>query len=105
SSSAATAGSSVLALGPNQLGSGGGGVKPWVLHSGASLEASHPPVVVRAKLPDQSQPVSTEPAADPLCGSSAVPVACPIERQTLRTDGHSRAIPRHADLGFACAAM
>jgi len=29
----------VLALGPNQLGGGGGGVKAWVLHRGASLEA------------------------------------------------------------------
>jgi len=29
----------VLALGPNQLGSGGGGVKAWVLRRGASLEA------------------------------------------------------------------
>jgi hypothetical protein len=29
----------VLALGPNQLGGGGGGVKAWVLRRGASLEA------------------------------------------------------------------
>jgi hypothetical protein len=42
---------------------------------GGSGHAPHPDAmeVVRAKLPDQSQPVSTEPAADPLCGSSVVP--------------------------------
>ena len=73
-------GSSVLALGPNQLGSGGRVVKARVPLRGASLEASHPPV-------------ETQPSAHVL------PVLSPIPRNAEeKTDmRHSRRTSRDTD--------
>jgi hypothetical protein len=80
----------VLALGPNQVGSSGGGVKTWVLRRGASLEArKHTPRIDEDSgvIPEHWPRMSSQTPGAPRVDDAAVEQRQVRERYALRFGG------------------